>query len=128
MVRFHRRKEMDAQEPSAACREVILEWSTLSELADFAERRLSYGNSDGGFGVIYPEGLDEYDIEVEGIRIPTGSLLIYGWAFASPPGYEVLVDEKLYLGTLRDVLWERGLIAGAERVAALLNGQSQFSS
>lgn len=118
---------MDAPEPSAACREVIREWSTLSELADFAERRQGYGNSNGGFGVIYPEDLDEYDIEVDAIQIPTGSLLLYGFAFAIPPGYEVLVEEKLYLGTLIDVLWERGFTADAERVTALLNRQCQSS-
>ena len=67
----------------AACREIISQWSQLSELADFAERRHGYGNSDGGFGITYPGDLDEYEIEVEGIKIPNGSVLLYGYAFAA---------------------------------------------
>lgn len=118
-------KRMDAPEPSTACREVILEWRRLAELADFAERRHGYGNSNGGFGVHYPEDLDEYDIHVDGIQIPVGSLLLYGYAFVIPPGYEVLVDEKVYLRTLKDVLLEHGLVADAERVAVLLADEEQ---
>ncbi|MDP9912228.1 hypothetical protein J2W27_004352 [Variovorax boronicumulans] len=119
---------MDAPEPSVACREVILEWTRLSQLADFAERRHGYGNSNGGFGVDYPEDLDEYDIHVDGVRIPEGSLLLYGYEIAIPPGYEILVDEKVYLCTLREILLERGLVADAERVAVLLADEMNPSS
>ncbi|WP_434155708.1 hypothetical protein [Pseudomonas sp. JZ134] len=93
----------------AACREVISQWSQLSELADFAERRHGYGSSDGGFGITYPGDLDEYDIEVEGIKIPNGSVLLYSYAFALPPGYELLVSEYHYLTVLAHVFLEKKL-------------------
>ena len=111
---------MDAPDTKTACREVIQEWGTLSKLVGFAVKRHGYGNSDGGFGVMYPEDLDEYNIHVQGIRIPAGMLLLYGHAFANPPGYEILVSETEYLRNLIDVLWERGLIVDAEKVTLLL--------
>jgi hypothetical protein len=91
----------------AACREIISQWSQLSELADFAELRHGYGNSDGGFGITYPGDLDEYEIEVEGIKIPNGSVLLYGYTFALPPGYELLVSEHDYLTVLAHILLEQ---------------------
>ncbi|GAB2827362.1 hypothetical protein GCM10027276_32870 [Comamonas piscis] len=111
----------DAPEPLAACREVILEWSRLYQLAEFAELRHGYGNSDGGFGVIYPGDLDEYEIQVEGVNIPPGTLLVYGLAFGIPPGWEILVDESAYLGMLSSILKEHGLASEAGRVQLLLN-------
>lgn len=116
---------MDAPEPEAACREVILEWRTLSELATFAERRHGYGNSDGGFGICYPTDLDEYEIQVEGVHIPAGSLLVYGYAIAIPPGYEILVDESLYLRTLSKIFWEQGSVSNAKRIDLLLKESSR---
>lgn len=104
----------------AACREIISQWSQLSELAGFAERRHGYGNSDGGFGITYPGDLDEYEIEVEGIKIPNGSVLLYGYAFALPPGYELLVSEHDYLTVLAHILLEQNLQGEAEKVRALM--------
>lgn len=111
---------MDAPEPEAACREVILEWRTLSELATYAERRHGYGNDNGGFGVRYPTDLDEYETQVLGMHIPAGSLLAYGYAFANPPGYEILVNESLYLRTLSKIFRELGSVSDAERIDVLL--------
>ncbi len=112
---------LDAPEPIAACREVILDWSQLYRLADFAELRHGYGNSDGGFGVIYSEDLDKYQIQVGRVNIPPGTLLVYGLAIAMPPGWEVLVEESVYLSVLLSILKEHGLAAEAGRVDLLLN-------
>jgi len=110
---------LNAPEPRVACAEVILDWGQLSQLADFAELRHGYANSNGGFGIIYPEDLDEYSVEVEGIHIRPGSLLVYGLAHAVPPGWEILVDERFYLHVLSSVLREHGLAAEATRVERL---------
>lgn len=112
---------LDAPEPLAACREVILYWRQLFQLAEFAELRHGYGNSNGGFGVIYPEDLDEYEIQVERINIPPRTLLVYGFAIALPPGWEVLVEESVYLGVLSSILKEHGLAVEAGRVKLLLS-------
>ncbi len=111
---------LEAPEPQAACREAILDWSDLSQLAEFAKLRHGYGNSNGGFGVIYPDDLDEYDIQVERINIPPGTLLVYGLAIALPPGWEVSVDERVYLGVLSSILNEHGLVVEAARVERML--------
>ena len=91
------------------------------ELALFAEKRHGYGNSDGGFGVIYPEDLDEYQVQVEKVHIPEKHLLVYGYAHAMPPGYELLVLEKKYLSVLAQSLANLGLSSEAARVSALIN-------
>lgn len=114
---------LDAPDPRAACREVILAWRPLSQLADFAALRHGYGNSNGGFGVTYPGDLDEYDVQVEGIHIQVGSLLVYGFAIALPPGWEVVVDEGVYLHVLLSILLEHGLASEAARVELLLNAR-----
>ena len=69
---------MASPEPEAAIREAIRHWSRLSDLVEFVVRRCSFGDSDGGFGVNYPESLDEYDRQVGGCQIPEGSLQVYG--------------------------------------------------
>ncbi len=119
---------MDAPDTKTACREVIDAWSDLARLVDFAEKRHGFGNSDGGFGVTYPGDLDEYDVQVEGTNIPDGSVQLYGYAFAIPPGYEVVVQESVYLQNLADVLRERGLTTEAERVTFLLNRLAHATS
>lgn len=111
---------LEAPEPLAACREVILEWSELSQLAEFAALRHGYGNSNGGFGVIYPEDLDEYEILVEQVNIPPGTLLVYGLAIGLPPGWEIRVEERVYLGVLSSILKEHGLAVEAARIELLL--------
>lgn len=108
-----------------ACREVILEWPRLAELAAFARQRRGYGNSNGGFGVTYPEDLDEFQREVEHIQIPSGSLLVYGYACAQPPGYELLVPERTYLMVLASVLFMAGYASEAAGIQALLTGDTR---
>lgn len=115
---------MDAPDAKTACREVIDAWSNLAELVDFAEQRHGFGNSNGGFGVIYPDDVDEYMAQQEGVHVPYGSVLLYGYAFAIPPGYEILLEESVYLRNLVDVLREHGLTAEEERVIVLLNTSS----
>jgi hypothetical protein len=112
---------MDAPDTKTACREVIDAWSNLAQLVDFAEQRHGFGNSNGGFGAIYPDDVDGYMAEVEGIHVPDGAVLLYGYAFAMPPGYEILVEESVYLRNLMEVLREHGLTAEAKRVTVLLN-------
>jgi hypothetical protein len=103
-------------------KEVISAWSTPSQLANYAIRRQGYGNSDGGFGVIYPEDLDEYDREVEGANIPYGHIEIYGyWHCGGSNMYECLAPEKLYLEVLNAYLIEQNLSAESEKVQKLLS-------
>jgi len=116
---------VEAPEPNVACREVIFSWSRLPELAKFAQCRRGYGNSDGGFGVIYPDDLDEFQRQVEGVQIPKGSLLIYGYANAQPPGYEFLLSEHYYLTVLAGVLSEAGHANEAATVRALAGGSER---
>ena len=118
-------EHLNAPESSVACREAIMDWSQLSQLADFAQLRHGYCNSNGGFGVTYPGDLDEYDVHVDGIQIPLGKVLVFGLAIAAPPGWELLVDESDYLHVLAEVLKERGLTTEAERVTALLNAHGE---
>jgi hypothetical protein len=102
-------------EPEAAAREAIRHWRRLPELADFAVCRHGFGDSDGGFGVIYPGDLDEYARVVERTSIPERSVQVYGF-WGPPDGYELLVDELAYLRTLANVLSEAGHAAEAARV------------
>jgi hypothetical protein len=98
-----------------AIREVIRHWSRLTDLADFAILGHGFADSNGGFGVQYPGDLDEYDREVDGIRIPAGSVQIYGY-WGPPDGYCMLVSELSYLDALSDSLSEAGHLKEAERV------------
>jgi hypothetical protein len=113
---------MDAPTYEIACREVIANWRRLAELAGFAELLHGFGNSDGGFGIAYPEDLDEYDIHV-GMTIPEGMIEVYAYTSADPPGYEMLVAESRYLRVLADVLREHGLSDEAIRVRAVIDGR-----
>jgi hypothetical protein len=90
-------------------------WSNLADLDRFACERHGFGDSDGGFGVTYPNDLDEHDREVDGIRIPPGHLIVYGF-WGPPDGYELIVRESVYLKILGDVLQEKGLAIEAEQV------------
>jgi len=111
---------MQAPNPILACREAILAWSRLRELAEFAEQRRGYMNSDGGFGIEYPEGLDEYQKAVEKIEIPAGSVMVSGYCIAVPPGYDILVPERVYLTVLAEILTENSLLKEARRVESLV--------
>lgn len=89
-------------------KEVISHWRQPAELADFAEKRHGYGDTNGGFGVTYPEDLDEYARQVERAHIPVGQVEIYGY-WGVNQGYELLVPEKLYLTVLAEHLQKVGL-------------------
>ncbi len=88
--------------------EVIGFWRTLSQLSEFAVKRNGYGNSDGGFGIVYEHDLDDYDREVEGSFIPKGCVEVYG-LWGKPDGYEFHINEKDYLQVLSEVLLKEGL-------------------
>lgn len=97
----------------ARCHDTILGWSTLSELAEFAERGHGYG-FDGG-GITYPEDLDEHERVVERVQIPEGFLLVYGYGRD-----DVLVPKATYLRVLRDVLAGASLDGEETKVHVLL--------
>jgi len=100
--------------------EVIRHWHCLSDLAAFAAKRHGFGDSNGGFGVIYPDDLDEYDREVEGARIPDGHVEVYGFWGASKGGYEFVVEEATYLTVLERVLRFKHLFVEADAVKRLI--------
>jgi hypothetical protein len=66
--------------------------------------------------------------EVEGVHVPDGWVLLYGYAFAIPPGYELLVEEPIYLRKLLDVPQEHGLTSDAERITVLLDTLTHTSN
>ena len=87
------------------------------DLCVFAERRHGYGNSDGGFGVTYPNDLD--DAEREETPLREGEVLVYAF-FGPPDGYEFVIGEPLYLECLAAYLAALGRAEDADRVRALL--------
>ena len=112
---------MRVPEPEAAAREAIRHWSRLWALAEFADHRHGFGDSDGGFGVTYPGDLDAFD-RVDGMMIPESFVMVYGF-WDLPDGYAVLVAEQAYLDTLAIVLSEAGHAAEAGRVRSLAEKQ-----
>jgi hypothetical protein len=84
---------MEAPEPATAVRDAIRHWSSLPDLALFAARRHGFMNTDGGFGILYPGDLDEYDRAVDGVNIPEGFVQVCGF-WGPPDGYELLVPEQ----------------------------------
>lgn len=110
---------MDTPIPENAIREVIRHWSRLTDLAHFAVQGHGFGDDNGGFGVIYPNDIDEYGRVVEGISIPDGFVQIYGF-WGLPNGYEFLIMERFYLEVLIDILTEKGYLIEASQVRALL--------
>ena len=115
---------MEPPTPEDAARDAIRHWWQLSALAEFAVQRHGFGDSDGGFGVTYPDDLDEYDRVVEGDHIPAGFVRAYGF-WGLPDGYEVLVPEPTYLAVLADELVATGHTQAATQVRALLDQQRQ---
>ena len=61
-----------AMDPVSAIAAVVRHWSRLGDLASFAVDRHGFGCTDDGFGITYPEDLDEWDREVDGAKIPPG--------------------------------------------------------
>ena len=92
----------------------------LPRLVDFAERQHGWGNSDSGFGVTYPEDLDEYDRKVEGWTIPSGHVELYRF-WGPPAGDSIIISERDYLLLLLHVLQSRGMMEHAQRVERLLS-------
>ena len=77
--------------------------SLIGKLSGYALARHGWGDSDGGFGVTYSTDLDEYDRHVDGIEIPNGHVLLYG--FGGPPdGYEFVISEAEYIASLLRIL------------------------
>lgn len=90
----------------------------MKELSVFALKRHGYGDTNGGFGVIYPEDLDEYDREVDKTKIPEGCLEIYGF-WGGPEGFEMVVTEVEYLDELADRLESEGFLEEFNQVRKL---------
>lgn len=89
-------------------REIIEAWSRIEDLPGYAMKRHGFGDSNGGFGITYPEDLDEYQRKVERVSIPAGMVQAYGY-WGPPRGYELLVAEARYLMVLAEILLEKGL-------------------
>jgi hypothetical protein len=82
--------------------DVIRSWR-IEKLASCAIARHGYKNSDGGFGIIYPNDLDDEDRD----DIAAGNVNIYGfWGF--PDGDEFEISEILYLEMLVAFLRSHG--------------------
>lgn len=90
----------------------------MPDLAEYATNRHGFGDSNGGFGVTYPNDLDDQE-RASGLLIPEGFVLVYGF-WGKPDGYEVLVPETVYLETLAGVLTLAGHLAEAAQVRTLL--------
>ena len=112
----------NAPDPTMAALISIRHWRDKPALARFAADRHGFGDSDGGFGITYPSDLDEHDRQVEGIEIPEGHVLAYGFWGNSTGGYEVLVPERLYHHVLAEVLECVGLSREAAAVRSLDGG------
>jgi hypothetical protein len=88
---------------------------------EFAVRRHGYGNTDGGFGVIYPSDLDGAD-RAAGENIPDGFVQVYGF-WGPPDGYELFVSESEYLDVLAGVLGSAGHPRESEQIRSLAERQ-----
>jgi hypothetical protein len=98
-----------------AIRWVIGSWN-IRELAALAEQRIGYCNSDVNVGMTYPDDLDDYDRNVDGIDIPEGWV-----AVRINVGLWRNVPERLYLEVLVEELEAAGMPADAARVRALMD-------
>jgi hypothetical protein len=103
-----------AGEHSSRIQQVLAHWPRPEELVTFAIERHGFGDSNGGFGVTYPNDLDEFD-RANGDFIPEGAVEIYGY-WGKPDGWEHQVLESEYLGCLVAYLQARGLVREAAEV------------
>lgn len=113
-------------DPTLAALISIRHWHDKAALARFAVVGHGFGDSDGGFGITYPSDLDEYHREVDGVKIPEGHVLAYGFWGKAAGGYEVLVPQRLYRRVLVQVLECIGLsneAAVVRRLDANSNGE-----
>ncbi len=106
-------------DPTSAVKQVLAAWRSLPEVKDFAFARQGFGNSDGGFGIIYPHELDSYDREVDGADISEGYVQVYGF-WGPPNGYQLEVLESTYLQILARELLKAGHSQAAEEVQAFI--------
>lgn len=105
-------------------REVIAAWHSLPMLVDFALQHRGYGDSDGGFGVTYPDDVDAdvdtYTREIaQQAPIPQGMVELYGY-WGLPTEYGFLLAEADYLAVLIQVLIEQGYPCEALRLRSKL--------
>ena len=89
-------------------REVIDSWPQLAQLVSFATKRHGYCDSNGGFGITYPNDLDEYQREVDRQVMPEPMVEVFGY-WGQTNSYSMLVTEAQYLRVLASLLRERGL-------------------
>jgi hypothetical protein len=99
---------------------VISSWSRLVDLVQFAVNRHGFGDSNGGFGVVYPSDVDEYQREVEHEYIAENHVQIYGY-WGLPNGYEFCVHECVYLGILSQALQSSCFLAESQQINDLNN-------
>jgi hypothetical protein len=90
----------------------------LDRLADSALSRRGYGNSDGGFGMLYER--DPTESEESG-PIPPGCVEVYTF-WGPPDGEAYVIPEKTYLRVLALVLLAKDRIEDATKVDAYLRG------
>lgn len=106
-----------AGEHASRIQQVMAHWPRPADLASFALKRHGFGDNDGGFGIIYPNDLDEFDL-ANGDSIPDGFIEIYGF-WGRPHGWEFQVLESEYLECLVEYLQAHGLVREAEEVKRL---------
>lgn len=100
-----------------ALRSIVEHSWTILRLAEFAEARHGFGDSNRGSGIIYPDDLDDYE-RAQGRSIPEGHVEAYD-RWGPPDGYEFQALETDYLAVLAQVLREKGHLAEADRALAL---------
>lgn len=109
-----------AFDPITIIRNAIGSWPGKESLAEYAEARHGYMNTDGGYGIHYAEDLDSHDRDVDGIVIPPGHIQVIGGWRAD----EMNVPESLYLKVLAEELAAAGRVQDAARVRALIGALS----
>lgn len=109
--------DIPAEEQPAYVLNVIRKWPWPAQLAEFAVRRHGFADTDGGFGVTYPDDLDDYE-RATGGHIPEAFLEIWGF-WGSPEGDEFHFSERRYLEILAAYLEDLGLKTDSASVAAI---------
>ncbi|MEQ1784648.1 MAG: hypothetical protein ABMA14_25150 [Hyphomonadaceae bacterium] len=106
----------EVEEHEAQVVHAIERWHRPSDLVDFACKGHGFGDSDGGFGVVYASDLDE----CERGDIPEGFVEVYGFWGATKGGFEFVIDEREYLRILAKTLRAKALCAEAAIVEGLI--------
>ena len=108
----------EVEEREAQVVHAIERWHRPTDLAEFAAKGHGFGDSDGGFGVIYASDLDEH--ETERRPIPAGFVEVYGFWGAAKGGFEFVIGEREYLRILAQTLRAKNLSAEAAIVEGLI--------